>query len=285
MAAMAPLASTRNELRAATNRTDISSLGPPLDWAVGEAAQSAPAPSIDDVLAEIAHDLCTPVAAIRTTVELLLERLESFDQVEGKRLLSCLRHDARWLEDLLTDLSEGRVAAGVGEDFRGAPFDLRECVKRVVPIVQPLVDNRCQRVEVDVPSRRVPVWGDEHLIRRVVINLLNNAAKYSHASDIIHVAVKLEANWAFVEVRDHGPGVSQISHVDLFRRRARSTSTAERRGPNGRGLGLSIVKSLVEWHAGKVGVRNEGGNGAAFWFALPRLGSRRSNALAASTFR
>jgi signal transduction histidine kinase len=250
-----------------------------LEWPFGRAESTSASTGLHNVLAEVAHDLCTPVHSIGATVELLLESFDSLDREEAAHLLQRLHLGTRWLQDLLGDLAHGHLVATPGDELRGGPFSLGQSVQRALPIVQPMLDVRCQQVEITLPGRPAMVWGDEHLLRRVVVNLLSNAAKYSLPQDVIQVGVRVEANWAFVEVRDHGPGVGPLDQGRIFRRRVRGPSTNAARRPDGSGLGLSIVKSLVELHGGKVGVRSEMGSGASFWFSVPRLGSRRSNTL------
>lgn len=250
-----------------------------LGWPFGPAAPGGASSGLDAVLAEVAHDLGTPVHSIGTTVDLLLEGLDSLDRDEAARLLKRLHQGTRWLQELLGDLADGRLVTITSDEVCGGPFSLNQSVERAVPIVQPMLDIRGQRAEMVMPERPVMVWGDEHLLRRVIVNLLNNAAKYSMRHDVIQVGVRVEAKWAFVEVRDHGPGVGRLDQRRIFAPRVRGPSAGKANGPHGSGLGLSIVKSLVELHGGKVGVRSQAGSGASFWFSIPRLGSQRSKAV------
>jgi signal transduction histidine kinase len=213
------------------------------------------------------------------TLELLLDSVDSLDRAEMARLLKRLHHGTRWLQDQLADLTRGHLAAVPGETLHAEPLSLGPCVERAMQIVQPLLDVRGQHVELRIPARPVMVWGDEHLLRRVAVNLLSNAAKYSSICDHIQINVSLDENWVSVEVQDHGEGVRPVDQMRIFNRRVRSSRHAATDAPTGSGLGLSIVKSLVELHHGQVGVHSEAGCGATFWFRLPRLGSRRSNAL------
>jgi signal transduction histidine kinase len=274
MVAISPRASQRRLLRVPEDT--------PPRVPVDLSARRSPRPRLDDTLAEFAHDLCTPVTAIGTTVELLLARFESLDKDEAVHLLRRLRHGARWLEELLGDVTEGRLnPAADGYEFSGGVFSLGQCLAGVVPLMQPLLDRRGQQVALGLPSRPVMVWGDEHLLRRVLVNLLNNAVKYSAAHDLIHLTLTVDASWARVEVRDHGPGLGQLPPERAFQPRVRGPAAAAAGLPDGSGLGLSIVKSIVELHGGNVGARTAAGGGAAFWFTLPRLGTRRSSLLAA----
>jgi signal transduction histidine kinase len=222
--------------------------------------------------------LCTPVYSIGASVELLLETFESIDKLdkdEAARLLRRVRQGTRWLQEMLGDLTLGRLAAASVQRLHGIPLNLGNCLERSVPIVQPLLDTRAQSVELRLPQRPVMVWGDEHLLRRAVLNLLSNAAKYSHDEDTIEIDASVQSDWAVVEVRDHGDGVRPLDQMRIFNRHARGEHVPDDTPPNGSGLGLSIVKTVVELHGGNVGVHSEAGHGATFWFKLPRLGTRR----------
>jgi signal transduction histidine kinase len=150
-----------------------------------------------------------------------------------------------------------------------APFNLGHCVGRGISVARPLLEQRDQHVEVEAPARPVIVWGDELMIRRVMLNLLSNAAKYAPSGDHIEVRVTPRARRVVVEVCDHGPGIATPERELIFEPGVRGV-TAGLDETQGSGLGLSIVKSLVELHHGNVGVRRDSNGGTAFWFTLPR---------------
>jgi signal transduction histidine kinase len=232
-----------------------------------------------DVIAELVHELCAPLSSVESTVQLLMESLDSLDKDEAQDMLRRVHHSTRFLQDMLVNMS-GRPASADGGGLTVRPVSLGRCVERALPVVQALLDRRRQRVVLALPPRPAMVLGDEHLIRRVVVNLLTNAAKYGKNRDIIQASITTDPDWAIVEVRDHGPGVGRAEQEFIFEPYARGAAALDEEGT---GLGLSIVKTLVERHGGRVGLRTEPARrGTAFWFALPRLGSRRSNAAAAS---
>jgi signal transduction histidine kinase len=114
--------------------------------------------------------------------------------------------------------------------------------------------------------------GDIRLLRRAIVNLLANAIKYTPAKGTISVAVKSEGDMASVEIADTGKGVAPEDLPHIFERFFRSAACAGSES-EGAGLGLSIVKMIVELHGGKVAVENNHGGGTVFRLALPTAGS------------
>jgi signal transduction histidine kinase len=220
-----------------------------------------------DAVAEFVHDLCTPLVSVSTAVDALLERIDSIDRREASELLHRARDGTRWLQELVEQMAE--VPAMTPEPmWRPALFNISSCAERSASIAKPLLRPRKQRVALQLPRRPLMVWGDERLIRRVVLNLLANAAKYGATGDTIHLAVTTRPRHVLVEVLDHGRGVSSADAQRIFGPYVRAEAP-EDDAASGQGLGLSIVKSLVELHGGNVGVRSSTHRGTAFWFSLP----------------
>jgi signal transduction histidine kinase len=244
--------------------------------AAAHAADTQPQPSISsDTFAEIMHELCMPLSSVGTAVDLLLKDADSIDPRDATDLLHRVRDGTRWLQDLVSDLTSAPLAARVEHPgLSGAPFNLGHSVERAVRVAMPLFESRRQTVELSLPTRPVVVWGEEHLIRRVTLNLLNNAVKYAPEADTVHVTLTTQAKRVVVEVFDHGADLEARELERIFEPQVRGSSANSRNTP-GSGLGLSIVKSLVELHGGQVGVQSRLSHGTAFWFTLPRLGSKR----------
>jgi len=230
-----------------------------------------------DVVAELVHELCGPLTSVDRTVELLLGSFDSIDRNEAHTLLRRVHDATRWLQDVLANLTLAPPGRAERQLMTIRPTNLGRCVERVLPVVQALLDRKQQRVVIAYPPRPAMVWGDEHLIRRIVVNLLTNAAKYGRVGDLIQISISTNARWVIVQVRDHGRGIDAEDLEYIFEPYARGASASSE---DGTGLGLSIVKTLVERHGGHVGVRSEPSRGTTFWFSLPRLGSRRASATA-----
>lgn len=226
-----------------------------------------------DAFAEIMHELCVPLSSVGTAVDQLLQEADTIDSRDATRtLLHRVRDGTRWLQDLVYNFASD--PSGVWSEAEPAvrmePFNLAHSLERAIRVCTPLFEARAQTLRVGRPTRPVLVWGNEHLIRRVLLNLLSNAAKYAPTADEVHVTLKTESFSACVEVLDHGAGLAPRDLDRIFEPRVRAVS-AHSRVP-GWGLGLSIAKSLVERHGGCVGAHVGERNGTVFWFRLPRLG-------------
>jgi two-component system, OmpR family, sensor histidine kinase SaeS len=238
-----------------------------------------------ELVAEVAHEMGTPLYSVDTTVGLLLSCYDSLDRDEATELLRRVHHGTRWLQELLASLTETPLGAAGRADFAPGPVDLERSVHDAVPLVQPLLDRKGQRVAVQADAEAPAAWGDAQLIRRVLINLLTNAAKYGAPEDQIRVRLEGDDQWVRVRVTDHGRGIRRADQARIFAPYVRAGAPAE----PGAGLGLNLVKSLVELHGGHVGVHSRYRRGSTFWFALPRAHppakkkARRSPRRAANT--
>jgi two-component system phosphate regulon sensor histidine kinase PhoR len=133
--------------------------------------------------------------------------------------------------------------------------------------LQPLLDEKRQRLDVSVPETLPAVLADERRLVQVFSNLISNASKYGPQRDLIAVQVTAQADDALVRVSDHGPGIPLPEQGELFERYFRAADAA--RSSPGTGLGLAISKAIVEAHGGSVGLESEPGRGTTVWFTLP----------------
>jgi CheY-like chemotaxis protein/two-component sensor histidine kinase len=178
-----------------------------------------------------------------------------------------ISHLVRLVEDLL-EIS--RITRGVIE-LQREPLDLVSIVRSAVDTSRPTVDAARHELTIDVPSESLVVTGDAVRLTQVFANLLTNAAKYTNAGGHIWVAVRKEGDRAIVSVRDDGIGIppAQLAAVfDMFTQVDRSS----RRSQGGLGIGLTLVRSLVTLHRGRVEARSPGlGAGSEFIVDLPIL--------------
>jgi two-component system sensor histidine kinase KdpD len=224
-----------------------------------------------ETLDEIVHELSAPLASVGTAVDLLLDQSESSSPTEKAELLLRLRDSTRWLQELVAELGAPRARGQGRRPPRGiGPLNLCRALERASHVAQPLFRPRSQRLALSLPNRPIVVWGDEQLIRRAALNLLSNAAKYAPVADTVELRLHAGDTDAVVEVCDHGAALGQLDARGLFDAHVRGPVPA---GTPGRGLGLRIVRNLVEWHGGEAGVHTQAG-GTVFWFSLPRIGRR-----------
>ncbi|MCC7546396.1 MAG: PAS domain S-box protein [Burkholderiales bacterium] len=221
----------------------------------------------DEFLAMLAHELRNPLAPIRNAVELLKSPGTQVDPASLTEILERqLFHLVRLVDDLL-DVS--RVTRGKIE-LRRQPVDLREVVAHAVEVVQFQFDERRQKLELVAPPHAAMVFADSTRLVQVVLNLLANASKFSPEGSRIALAIEPDAGsgWC-VRVSDQGQGIAAdlLPRIfDLFIQGEHSLDRTD----GGLGIGLSLVKSLVEMHGGSVDVRSGGsGAGSEFVVRLP----------------
>lgn len=223
----------------------------------------------DRFLAMLAHELRNPLAPILTSLEIVRRRAGQ-DPVVHRAVQIAerqARNEARLIDDLL-DVS--RIMLGKIE-LRSEPIDLRAIVERVVDSTRDAAQTRAHQVTVALPDRALSVHGDPVRLEQVVANLLQNAVKYTMPGGRIWIEARADDGHAVVSVRDTGVGIhpEMLGRVfDLFTQAETSLARSE----GGLGIGLTLVKSLVELHGGSVTARSDGaGRGSEFEIRLPAL--------------
>jgi PAS domain S-box-containing protein len=221
----------------------------------------------DEFLAMLAHELRNPLAAIRNVSHVL--GTESLDAPAIRRSSELLQRQAAQLARLVDDLLDvARITRGAIV-LQRQPKRLDEVLDAALETAHPLCAVKRQTINVQRSS--MPLWikGDAARLTQVFSNLLGNAAKYSPDCSHIEVRVERELDFAVVRIRDEGSGIDSqvLPHVfDLFFQADQSLDRAQ----GGLGVGLTIVRSIVEMHAGQVEARSEGpGKGSEFVVRLP----------------
>src|SRR5690606_18794562 len=218
----------------------------------------------DELLAMLAHELRNPTAALTTATE-LLGRLTSDETIDELRQMieRQLNHLTRLVDDLLdtSRITTGRII------LQRRRIDLRDILRHSLETSRPLISSRGHEVSCVEPGEPVLVEADPVRLAQVVTNLLNNAAKFTPPGGRIELRVDRRDNEAVVAVHDSGVGIAPESLPHLFDRQRR---VDEPRHDAGLGLGLSLVKRLVELHGGTVEAHSEGlSRGATFVIRLP----------------
>jgi signal transduction histidine kinase/ActR/RegA family two-component response regulator len=231
----------------------------------------------DEFLAMLGHELRNPLAPIRTAVELL--RLRGAPEIERER--ASIERQVNHLVQLVDDLLDvSRITRGKLQ-LRRERFELATAVAQAIEMASPLLEEREHMLHVEIPRTGLALDADRSRVAQIVANLLTNAAKYTDPSGTVEIVGKRERQWAIIEVRDTGRGVSaeMLPHVfNLFVQERQNLD----RAAGGLGLGLAIVRNLVEMQGGQVAVESEVGRGSTFTVRLPLAASSEALALEAA---
>ncbi len=219
-------------------------------------------------ISNIAHEFKTPLSALAASSELLLTQSLDLTPEELQELLISLNLGIVGLQTLIDNLLESAsIEAGHFRVFPH-PTDLGEIIASAVRTMKPLMNKYHQKLVLDLPVDIPVVWADQRRINQVIVNLLSNAIKYGPDHATITIRVEKDAARAKIKVIDQGPGIPLEERKEIFRRFVRLETGAEK-FEAGAGLGLSVVKEIIEAHGGAVGVEGSEKTGTEFFFSLP----------------
>ena len=219
----------------------------------------------DEFLAMLGHELRNPLAPISTAAQLMKLRGD-LHQRERLVIERQVVHLSRLVDDLL---DVARIARGK-IDLQRVSVEIAGIAAKAIEQASPLLEQRMQNFVIEVPREGLRVDGDPVRLAQVVANLLTNAAKYTPPGGNIRLLAVREGSEVVVTVRDDGPGIQPALLPRIFDLFVQGQRTIER-AEGGLGLGLSLVKNLVELHGGAVEARNVAPTGSEFTVRLPAL--------------
>jgi signal transduction histidine kinase len=219
-----------------------------------------------DLIAEMVHEIRTPLAAIGLLAHHLLR--PDLSEKRRREIVTKVERESRYMTRMtkefldLARLESGRV------HLARERFDLLRLIHECVHSLTPQAAERRLNIVTEVEPPQVPaLWGDRQKVRRVLLNLLDNAIKYNQPGGEVRIGVTLVDGLASVSVRDTGRGISSEDMPHIFERFYR-VADAETEA-QGSGLGLTIAKHIIEGHGGQISVESEPGKGSTFTFTLP----------------
>jgi PAS domain S-box-containing protein len=218
----------------------------------------------DELVSTVSHELRTPLTSMRGFVELLLER--EFSPEDQRQFLGIVDTEIKRLGKLIDDfLDLQRLEAGK-LDYVFDRQSLRPLIEEAVRMFEHTSDRHSYALAL--ADDELPVSVDADRMRQTLRNLISNATKYSPDGGTVTIGAEIRDDKVRVSIRDQGIGMDAATQKKLFTRFYRADSTATRR-IGGTGLGLALVKEIIEAHDGTVGVKSKPGEGSEFWFALP----------------
>ena len=223
----------------------------------------------DEFLAMLAHELRNPLAPIGAAAQLL--QMGRLDEDRVRKSSQIISRQVGHMTHLINDLLDvSRVTRGLVV-LDSSPQDMHQVVAEAVEQVTPLMQSRRHRLALHLPPGTAMVVGDRMRLVQIFTNILNNAAKYTHEGGTITLTTALHDTSVLVTITDNGVGMSPDLSAHAFDLFAQAERTSDR-SAGGLGLGLALVKSLVELHRGTATCHSAGaGLGSAFTICLPRL--------------
>jgi len=221
----------------------------------------------DSVLANISHEFRTPLSAQLASIELLLDGLDEYEPDQVRSLVMSLKRGAQRLTNLIDNLLESvRIESGQ-LSIRKQRVALHEVIEEAHNLIGTLLTQRFQKLEIDVSDELPHVEGDEVRLTQVFVNLIANAHKYAPDYSTIRVGAHLYGNELFAWVEDEGPGIADSNFHSIFERFTRGVTHEPEAG--GLGLGLWIVKSIVDRHGGTIRAERTAERRTRFVITLP----------------
>ena len=223
----------------------------------------------DEFLAMLAHELRNPLAPIRNALQIMKQRAS--DPVTVERVREMMERQVQHMSRMVDDLMDvSRITRGKIE-LRKQKVELAEVVNRTLETARPLIEDRLHDLTVTLPKKPVYLEADPARLEQILANLLNNAAKYTDQGGQIWLTALQVGQDAVLQVKDNGMGIAPEMLARIFEPFVQSNRVLQH-SQGGLGIGLALVRSLVEMHGGTIHAYSDGvGQGSEFVVRLPAL--------------
>lgn len=221
-----------------------------------------------DFVANVSHELRTPLASIMGYAETLSEGAIE-EKSNAREFINIIHHESERLSKLINDLLDMSKIESGRIKMVFLPLEVKPLIVRIIGVLDKAAKEKSIRVELDVPQDLPRILADETRLYQVILNLLDNAIKYTPDSGLVKIKASLKDSFVQIDVSDNGIGIPEKDLPRIFERFYR-VDKARSRELGGTGLGLSIVKHIVQAHGGQVWVESNPGLGSTFSFTIPK---------------
>ena len=238
-----------------------------IQWIIRDITERKELDSLrNDLTAMIYHDLRSPLANIVSSLDVLYSMVPENDRETVEAILKIAENSTDRIQRLVSSLLDvSRLESGQPVADQKAVGTM-ELIQSAVRDVTPVTGGRHQVLISDLPVELPPVWVDEDMARRVLINLMENASKFSPSGGRIEAGAREEGDMVHLWVQDNGPGIPAAEQDHIFDKFTRLHGNSR---PGGLGIGLAFCRLAVVGHGGRIWVESEPGKGAAFHFTFP----------------
>ncbi len=223
-----------------------------------------------ELIANVSHDLRTPLAVVQGYVETMLMKNESLSETDRAQMLTTTLRGTENLERLISQLFEYAKLEAKQISPEKEAFFISDLAQDILQQYQVLAADKEIELEFDVPQELPLAFADVSMVERIIQNLLDNALKFTPAGGQVRLAVTSDEENVHVAIADSGPGISELEQSHIFDRYYKQEPN--KKTNKGAGLGLAIVKKMLELHDAKITVSSRLNEGATFAFNLPRHG-------------
>jgi len=222
-----------------------------------------------DFIAQSGHQLLTPLSIIQGNVSLFLAGTLGKTSPKQKEFLETIYRHTQRLVKIVDEMMRLASAEERRATLHVQPSDLNELVETAVDEMRPRAEEKGLKVHFEAAGGLPKLLLDPDKIEQVILNVMDNAVKYTKKGLIFITVKKMPGSWVQVAVKDTGPGIKAEDQGHLFDRFFRAPDIQQVAKEEGTGLGLSIAKVLIEKHGGKIWFESEYGKGSTFYFKLP----------------
>ena len=221
-----------------------------------------------EFFSNISHELRTPLTMILAPVDRILDKTRDSISPQASEMLEVVRLNGRRLLDLINRLLDFSKLEAGHMQLSARKIDLNQLIRELVAAARPLAEQRGLRVMADFDPELPLLEADEEKLDIIISNLLSNAMKFTPEGGTVRVETLFAEDRVWVVVSDTGIGIDEADYAKVFERFVQSDGSSAR-AFSGTGLGLALVKELVELHGGQIHLKSQIGRGSRFWFDLP----------------
>ena len=221
-----------------------------------------------NLVANVSHEIRTPVALIRMYAE-MLEYGQINDEVKKKKYYKTILAETVRLSQLINNMLDFSKIESGKKEYHLRPGDVSDVLSQVLDMYQPSFEQQGFRIRLDMEPDLPPVNMDNDAVTQAIVNLLDNAMKYSTDKKIIEIILKHRNEQVLLSVTDHGIGIPPTEHKRIFQKFYRVGDSLVH-NTKGSGLGLSLVEHIMEIHKGHVELTSEVGEGSTFTLIFPK---------------